>query len=222
MILSFSDSPGPRERHLQRKASNPLFGAAAALTQHDVALARLKDEEALQQYMEAFRETVQRAVKLDASVESEVLLLLKVQLEQLYAVASGLPGRPQQIRDAIRKLVSAIHSTMVTASASDPHALEKLERDEAQTRLHYYLCDFTVVSDMLNPDGIISEEDQLPALLNEGEEALQAALAIFPPESIAQMVEEGKSLLGKIDAEGHSLPQAWQRLAQMESWLLDT
>ena len=222
MILSFSDSPGPRERHLQRKHNNPLFGESESITQRDVALARMKDETALHQFMEIFRETVERAVKLDQTVDSEVLLLLKAQLEQLYAVASGLPGRPPQIRDAIRKLVAAIHSTMTLSSANDPHALEKLEHEDEHTRLHYYLCDFVIVSDMLNPDGIITEEEQLPALLNEEEESMQAALALFPPESIAQMVEEGKMLLGRIDAAGHSLPDAWQRLAQMESWLLDT
>ena len=81
-------------------------------------------------------------------------------------------------------------------------------------------CDYLIVSDILNPDGIISGDEQIPALLNEPEDSLRAALALYPPERISVMVEAAKILLGKIEAEGHSLPAAWQRLAQMESWLL--
>jgi hypothetical protein len=215
------EAPGPRERHLQRKFNNPLFAGAEAITQRDVEQARLLDSDALQQFMNEFHEVVQRAVKLDQSVESDVILMLKAQLEQLYAMCSGLQGRPAQIPDAIRKLVAAINATMLTASANDPHAMEKLSHDEEHTSLHFYLCDFPIVSDMLNPDAIISDDEQIPSLLNEQEESLHAALALFPPERIAAMVDEGKALLQKIDAEGHSLPDAWQRLAQMESWLLE-
>ncbi|MBT9613922.1 MAG: hypothetical protein IV108_11735 [Burkholderiales bacterium] len=33
------------------------------------------------------------------------------------------------------------------------------------------------------------------------------------------VLEEGKTLLKNIEAKKQSLPLAWQRLAQMESWL---
>lgn len=215
----FSEQPGPRERHLQRRLNNPLFSAAGTITQHDIREAQQQDQVAMQQFMEQFRELVQRAVKLDKNVESDVILLLKAQLEQQYAVCTGLPGQPAAIQDAIRKLIGAISSTLRTTSRDDPHALEKLNNDEEHTRLHLQLCDYMIVSDILNPAGIISDEEQIPALLNESDDALQAALALFPPERISIMVEEGKDLLKRIEAEGHSLPQAWQNLAQMESWL---
>lgn len=173
----------------------------------------------MQQFMEQFRELVQRAVKLDKNVESDVILLLKAQLEQQYAVCTGLPGQPVAIQEAIRKLIAAISSTLRSTSKDDPHALEKLDSDEEHTRLHLHLCDYLIVSDILNPDEIIGEAEKLPAILNETDEALQAALALFPPERIGAMIETGKTLLRQVEAEGHSLPQAWQNLAQMESWL---
>ncbi len=219
MTLRFSEKPGPRERHLQRKLNNPLFLAAGNITQGDIQNAQHKDSEAMLQFMEQFRELVQRTVKLDKNVESEVILLLKAQLEQQYAVCTGMQGQPVAIQDAIKKLVAAIGATLWASSKDDPHALEKLSKDEEQTRLHFHLCDQLIVSDILNPDEIISDAEKIPSLLNETEEALAASLALFPPERTAEMIIEGKDLLKKIEAEGHSLPLAWQRLAQMESWL---
>jgi len=215
----FSAQPGPRERHLQRKLNNPLFSAAGTITQHDIREAQQQDQVAMQQFMEHFRELVQQAVKLDKNVESDVVLLLKAQLEQQYAVCTGLSGQPAAIQDAIKKLIAAISSTLRATSKDDPHALEKLSDDEDHTKLHLHLCDYLIVSDILNPDEIIGNDEQIPALLNEPDDALQAALALFPPERISQMIAEGQALLEKIEAEGHSLPKAWQNLAQMESWI---
>jgi len=173
----------------------------------------------MQQFMEQFRELVQRVVTLDKNVESDVVLLLKAQLEQQYAVCTGLAGQPEALKEAIRKLIAAISSTLRAASQNDPDALEKLGKDEEHTALHLHLCDHLIVSDILNPDEIVGNDEQIPTLLNESEDALQAALALFPPERIKLMIEEAKALLNKIEAEGHSLPLAWQSLAQMESWL---
>jgi methionyl-tRNA synthetase len=219
MTLTFSAKPGPRERHLQRKLNNPLFVSQEQITQLNILDAQQKDSAAMQQFMEQFRDLVQRAVGLDKTVESEVILLLKAQLEQQYAVCTGLPGQPVQIQEAIRKLIAAISSTLRATSKDDPHALEKLDRDEEHTNLHLQLCEWTIVSDMLNPDEVISDDEKIAALLNEPEDALKAALALFPPDRTGRMVEEGRTLLQKIEADGHTLPEAWQRLAQMESWL---
>ena len=217
----FSKQPGPRERHLQRKYNNPLFGKVGTqeVTQELIHLAQRQDHTAMQQFMEDFRELVQRAVKLDKSVDSDVIMLLKAQLEQQYAVCTGLPGQPAAIQEAIKKLIAAISSTLRSSSKDDPLALEKLDKDEEHTKLHLHLCEYLIVSDILNPEEIISDDEKLLALLNEVDDALQAALALFPPERIAQMVEDGKLLLKKLEAEGSNVPLAWQSLAQMEAWL---
>ncbi len=221
MPLTFSAQPGPRERQLQRKLNNPFFGPTNHITQTMVAWAQAQDQIALDQFMLRFRELVQSAARLDKNVEGEVILVLKAQLEQQYAVCCGLPGQPHAVRDAIEKLITTIHSTLRITSKNDPHALEKLNTDEEHTLLHLQLCEHQIVSDILNPDSIIPEEEQTPALLNESGDALQAALTLFPPERIRAMIAEGKALLKNIEAEGQSLPVAWQRLAQMERWFED-
>ena len=215
----FSIQPGPRERQLQRKLNNPLFSDAYSITQQNIQTAQQQDHDAMQQFMLQFRDLVQQAVLLDKNVESDVILLLKAQLEQQYTVCTGLQGQPAAIQVAIKKLISAISSTLRDTSRNDPDALEKLNTDEEHTRLHLHLCEYLIVSDILSPDDIISNDEQVPTLLNESADALQAALALFPPDTITEMMGKGMDLLKKIEAEGHNLPVAWQRIAQMKSWL---
>lgn len=219
MTVNFSLQPGPRERQLQRSLNNPLFAARAAITEQAVQEARQADQLAMQQFMEQFRDLVQRVAELDKNVESDVILLLKAQLEHQYAVCAGLPGEPAVIQDAIRKLINVIGSTLRSASKNDLDALEKLSTDEAHSAIHLQLCDHLIVSDLLNPDGVIHDDEIIPTLLNEPEASLQAVLALFPPERIAILVDQGKALLEQAEAQGRSLPEARQRLAQMAGWL---
>jgi len=219
MTLNFSVHPGPRERQLQRKHNNLLFIAAGPVTQEQVQTAQREDHSAMQRFMERFREVVQRTVKLDKQVETDDLLKLKAELEQLYAVSTGLPGEQTAIPDAIRKLIGAIGKTLLSSSKTDAHFIEKLQEDERHTTLHLHICTHAIVSDILNPDAIIGNNELMPTLLSESEDALQATLMLFSPEQQRLMVEEGESLLKQIEAEGHHLPMARQRLSQMESWL---
>ena len=218
MTLTFSTQPGPRERQLQRRWNNPLFISSGPVTQQDIQTAQQQDQKAMQDFMERFREVVQRAVKLDKQVESDVLLALKAQLEQLYTVSTGLPGQQPTIPDAIKKLISTISKTLHATSKDDAHATEKLLEEEQHTTLHLRICNHVIVSDILNPDGIIGENELIPTLLSESEDALQAALMLFSPEQQEIMVAEGKALLKQVEADGHNLPVAWQRLSQMEKW----
>lgn len=218
MTLTFSTQPGPRERQLQRKLNKPIFGAVA-ITQQAIQLAQQQDQNALQQFMAQFRELVERAVKLDKNVESDVVLLLKAQLEQQYAVCAGLPGETKAIKEALKKLIAAISSTLRATSKNDPDALEKFANDEEHTELHFQLCDYVIVSDILNPDDIISEAEQLPTLLGEPADALQAVLVLLPPDRVLALIEQGKVLLDKTEADGHDVTDARQSLALMERWL---
>lgn len=219
MTLKFSVHPGPRERQLQRKHDNLLFITSGPVTQELINTAQREDHSAMQRFMERFRDVVQRTVKLDKQVETDDLLKLKAELEQLYAVSTGLAGDQSAILDAIKKLISAISKTLHSTSQNDAHFIEKLQEDEHHTTLHLHICDHVIVSDILNPDGIIANNELMPTLLSESEDALQATLMLFSPEQQQLMVEEGKNLLKQIEAEGHNLPMARQRLSQMEKWL---
>jgi hypothetical protein len=217
MTLNFSEKPGPRERHLQRRLNNPLFINTSDISQAVINAASQLDEFSAQQFMMQFRELVERVVSLDSSVEGDEILLLKAKLEHEYAVCTGLYGQPAGIQDAIKKLINAMSAALRNASKNDPDALEKLRTDETHTMLHLQLCDHLIVSDMLGPDEVIPDNEYLPALLSEPANVLEAVLLLFPPERIRTLADEGQVLLEKLEAAGHDLPEARLRLAQMQS-----
>ncbi len=219
MSLTFSIQPGPRERQLQRMYNNPLFASGDTITQKDLQNAIEQDKKALQKFTEQFRDLVQRAVKLDKNEERDVILKIKAQSEQLYAVCTGLPGDQTAFLDSLKKLINAVSKTLHSIKDDEPHAIETLREDDEYTALHLQLCNYTIVSDILNPDQNIGSEELVPTLLSESENGLQAALALFPPERLELMIEEGNQLLKNVESRGKNLPLAWQRLAEMENWL---
>ena len=219
MHLDFSTHPGPRERQLQRKHNNVLFIASGSVTQEQIQTAQRQDHSAMQAFMERFRAVVQRTVKLDKQVETDDLLKLKAELEQLYTMSTGLAGDQTAILDALKKLISAISKTLHSSSQNDAHFIEKLQEDEQHTTLHLHICKHVIVSDILNPDCIIDNHELLPTLLSEPEDALQATLMLFSPDQQQLMVNQGEHLLEQLEASGHNVPMARQRLAQMAHWL---
>ena len=66
-MLNFSLLPGPRERQLQRKLNNPLFMTPVVISQQDIYAAQQLDIVFMHQFMEQFRELVQRAVECRVS-----------------------------------------------------------------------------------------------------------------------------------------------------------
>jgi len=81
MSLKFSKQPGSRERHLKRKANNPLFpNADRTITQENILHARHQDEMELLTFMDNFKTLVQDAVNLKPETDSEVILELKERL----------------------------------------------------------------------------------------------------------------------------------------------
>ena len=215
----FSTQAGPRERQLQRRHNNPLFGSDNPVTQQQIQNAQQQDQKAAQDFMLQFRELVQRVVAMDKNIEGDAVLVIKAQLAQQYALCAGMYGDSSAVQVAIKKLISTISTTLRNASQNDPHALEKFLEDDEHTALHLQLCSYAIVSDILNPDKVIADDELVPALLSEPEDALQSALTLFPPERMAVMVTEAKGLLKQVEAAGHSLPLAWQRLSQMQNWL---
>ncbi|HEU0188279.1 MAG TPA: hypothetical protein VFR06_10340 [Gallionellaceae bacterium] len=214
----FSTQPGPHERQLQRMHNNPLFGGDNQVTPVELAAAQLHDKHAAEEFMQQFRQLVQRVVSLEKQTDSDTLLQIKAQLEQQFALAAGMQGDNSAVLGATRRLISTIAGTLRNAAQNEHEAQEKLRLDEEHTALHLELCSHPIVSDILNPVEVIAEDELVPSLLSESQAGLAAALALFPPQRVAELVEQGKALLKKVEAAGHSLPEAWRALGQMEEW----
>jgi BioD-like phosphotransacetylase family protein len=221
MSLDFSPLPGAHERRLQRLRDNPLFPAdRRRILQRDLELARQRDREERDAFLVEFQTLLQEAMNLSANVESDVILTLKERLDQAYERCSSLPGDMTEIKQALHRLVAVIMNSVRAHAADDPQALAKLRDEDIAREVHYELQDFPLVADLLREDAVIEEDELVPTLLSESRESLAAALQLFDADQIDLIAREAHALLLQRQEEGQALPEAWERLREIESTLV--
>lgn len=220
MTINFSPAPGPHERHLKRRLLNPLFPKPERdLTQQDVDDAQKKDEEDLIKFMTHFQSVVQKTTELGANSESEIVLLIKEQLDECYATSCAMPGDHSNLKGAIKKLITAIMAAIRKGAADDPSALQKLDDENVAREMHNNLHERKLIADLMLEDSPILETELTPTLLNEEADDLDAALQLFSPEQLDALCMDAQALLERLREEGHEIPHAWERFQQMKNAL---
>ncbi|MEJ2142678.1 MAG: hypothetical protein P8Y24_10075 [Gammaproteobacteria bacterium] len=220
MSLHFSEQPGPRERHLRRKANNPLFPESVRhVTQEDIEKARQQDNVELINFMNEFQVLVQEAIDLKPETDSEVILSLKERLDKSYAQCCALPGDQAQIKQAVKKLIDAVMTAIHSGAGTDPKALKELQEEQQAREIHFALHDHPLVADLMLDDSPVMQDELVASLLNETEEGLTAALNLFEEEALSALYQQAKSLLQSIGNSETTLEQAWQNLHMMENFL---
>lgn len=217
MTLRFSDRPGRRERHLQRRHGNPLFAdPPPRIRRVELERARREDREEARGFQEDFVALLQEAIGLKPNEESDAILKLKERVDRAYERASGMGGDQSRIKAAIPGLVAAIMGAVRRGAGDDPRALQELAREERARALHYRLLEQPLVADLLAPDSPIRAEELLPTLLASDAEALAAALQLFDRQQLEILVEQGRVLLDGLERDGRLPPAAGEKLALME------
>lgn len=209
--LIFIDQPGMHERHLRRKVNNVLF-TATAMDQQDILAARELDERELEAFMQDFHALARDASALDASADSEVLLALKTRLDQCYERCCGQMGRHDEIRQGLNTLIDAIMAAVVRASASDPHALAKLEDEITARKLHFEMLGYPLIVDMLRADSPLNADELVPSLLSAEQDAALAAASLFNTEQRELVCQQGQALLERVSEAGGDVAAAQQIL----------
>ena len=220
MRVTYSELPGRHERHLRRRAGNPLFPRSiAAVGEAELLEVQRLDHEELLVFLTELRGTVQRAVSLKSNEQTQVVLDLKADLERLYETAAGLPDEQDGNKTAIRQLVAVIAQTVRSAASGDPLATTELEMEETARAAHFALLEQPLVAELLHPESLIEPDELAPTLLSETEAAVAAALQLFDPAQLAAIAADARRLLER-HAGQETLPaQAWQRLTQIEQRL---
>lgn len=220
MSLQFSEYPGPRERHLQRKADNLLFPEnVRTVTQQDVELARQQDEIELLSFMNEFQLLVQEAIDLKPETDSETILSLKDRLDKSYAQCCALPGDQTQIKQAVRKLIDAVMGAVRSGAQTDPKALQELDEEQQAREIHFALHDHQLVADLMFENTPIQQDELIPSLLSEKNESLSATLSLFEEEALSAIYQQSKELLQSIDNSETTMADAWQNLQTMQTFL---
>ena len=216
--LVFSDLPGAYERQLQLRQDNLLFPEGQRQpTQEELVQARMKDQQDMQAFMENFQETLQQAAGLLSSVESDVVLDLKNNLEKLYTTSASLSHDMQQIQEALLKLLNVCMMTIRKAASDDPKALKKLDDEEQARQIFFELLKTPLVADLLRADDVISESDLIPAMLSETQAGLKAVMDLFEPEQLHALLEPMQDFVSKLPDETRHSTEVEQRLEQFEA-----
>ena len=212
----FSERPGVRERHFKRKYNNPLFGDVK-VSIDEIKLAQQQDSEEVSAFMAHFHELVKKAVALEPNAEADVILKLKEQLDKTYEQCSGLAGDQAEIKQMLKRLISAIMQAMWKGIGQDFQAQSKLEMEEKAREMHFKMLECQLVADLIRPDTPIDEDDLVPTMLSESAEAVQSAMKLFVPEQQVVLCKIGHDLLSAMDEQHAYYRQASERLSEMEA-----
>jgi hypothetical protein len=216
--LPFTHKPGRRERHLRRKHGNPLFAWPPHEVEPEELLAAQKaDHEEREAFAAAFASLVQRAASLEANAASEQVLALKEQLERQYEQACGLPEDHGKEKEAIKRLIAVIMRAVWRAAGEDPLAHRELEDEERARVTHFALLEHPLVADILHPESPIRPDELAASILCSSEEEASAASQLFDAEQLALIVQQGRKIAGRLDAEGVEGSEARRRLALLEA-----
>jgi hypothetical protein len=216
--LPFTHRPGRRERHLRRRHGNPLFAwPPLAVEPEELLAAQKADHEEGEAFNVAFASLVQRTASLETNAASEEVLALKEELERQYEQACGLPEDHGKEMEAIRRLIAVIMRAIWRAAGEDPLAQRELEDEEQARAIHFALLEQPLVADILHPESPIRPDELAPAILCSSEEEALAASQLFDAGQLALIVEQGREIAGRLDAEGVDASEAQRRIALLEA-----
>lgn len=220
-MLTFLEHPGIRERHLQRRYHNPLFPAARrAVSSAELQQARAEDHAELEAFHQQFQALLERAVALKPNEESEVILALKADLDKGYALACGLTGDQSQIKIALQKLISVVMNAVWNGAGNDPLAHQELTQEEEARAVHVAHLRYPLVAALVRPDSPLAGEELVPSLLSAPATELQAALWLFAPEQLADIVSDAHALLATL-SDAQLRERVQQSLEQIERFVAE-
>ena len=116
---------------------------------------------------------------------------------------------------ALGRLIDLSAKAVRRAAGNDPLALVELAQEEEARAIHLRLLEQPLVADLLHPQTPIAPEDLLPSLLTATPSELAAALEIFDPEQVRDLVAQGETLLARLAAAGVDTRAARGRLLQL-------
>jgi hypothetical protein len=207
---------GPRERHLMRRETFPYLFGSAPPEAAELQKARAEDQQQAAAFAERFRALVGEAASLRPNEESEHILDLKARLDHAYTEAAGLGGDHRAAREGIRRLIEIIMHAVHVGAKDDATALAELEGEAVARANHFALLEQPFVADLILPGSPVSQSELVPTLLSGSEEEVEAAMWLFDPEQLSEIIAHARALLTGLAARGVQMPEASARLLQLE------
>lgn len=218
-MIDFLQSPGPRERQLQRAYNNPLFLHNADLQPQQLEQSRQLDASDLEDFILQFQADIEAAVNLKPQADADDVLALKARMETLYTQACGLQGERDKFKTALKQLIEIMTRSLISAANNDPEAMQKINDDTEATELHLRISESLLAADIMNPNEVITQDQLASSMLSSSEEELSAALLIFDPQQLQIISASATQILSACEYEPTSHPLPFQRLQQIDEWI---
>jgi len=214
-----SENPGAFERHLLRRANNPLFGERQTSVDSKTLMeAQKQDHDLLQQFMLEFRDIMTKAVSFKPNEESDVILEVKDALDKLYATSVCVADDQTRVRESIKKLLQVIMQSVRQGAGNDTHALQELEQEELARETNFKFLESKLVADILDPDSPIEDVDLVPTLLSADKDDLALACQLFDSDQLTYVLLEGEKLINALEKEGHDIKTAAENFVFLEGY----
>lgn len=219
MIIPRSEFPGRYERHLLRRTDNILFQTRSTELSDDSLLqAQKEDHEEIVKFHEDFSQALDETVKLTPSVESDIILALKDRLERLYEQASRLGDKQDEHKQALKKLLLLIMSSIRQGAGNDMQAHQELDQEDQARSAHFQLLESNLVADLLSPDSVIETQDLVATLLNSSKDELSTVLQLFEYQQLIKIMETAGDLLDHLIHANHDMSEAMEKYAFIQSY----
>lgn len=220
MIFSKSEFPGSAERHLLRRCDNPLFEAdKTSLEDEQLVIVQQADHDEILAFQQGFKEALDVISTLNMNEESEVILKLKEQLEQLYEQSCRLGDEQAENQQAIIKLLAVIMNAIRQGAGNDAQALQELDQEELARKHHFQLLQSPLVADLLDPNSVIAPPHLVPTLLSSDKDELTLVLQIFDEAQLLWLIKEADDLIERLAKQGVAIQTAVENFAFIQGYL---
>jgi hypothetical protein len=217
--IVFSDKPGVRERHLQRKYNNILFpDEQRKITSKQLETAQYMDEQDRLKFDSLLYALIEKIAAMEENVSSELILGYKEQLDKTYSECCCLSGELMENKKIIIQLINVLMKAVWHGASGDVQAMENLKEEEIAREMHIDLLQTTLVADLLAVPSQIAEDELIPVLLSETDNDLIQVMNIFTPEQKQQIYQDAVIFMQKFSELSASHP-AWKRLEVIKNHL---
>lgn len=220
MIFEKSKHPGSAERHLLRRCDNPLFeGYKTSLDDEHLVEAQRYDHDEVLAFQQAFKEALNETLNLKSNVDSDVILALKNQLEQIYEQGCRVADEQSETLQAIEKLLQIIMGSIRNGAGNDRQAHQELDQEDAARQAHFALLKSNLVADLLNPETVIEPEHLVPTLLSTEKDELSLVLQIFDEAQLLMILQQAEALTERLAGNGVAIQTAIENFAFIQGYL---
>ncbi len=213
--IVWSENPGCFERHLQRKYCNPLFSPFTRnFTQHEVDVARQRDERDTAELQRELKKLVSSAMTLPEEIDSAACNKARRSIDRLLCRAAEIGGAAaHEITSTLLELRESLVNSWQKALTNQEEAQKALDDEEGLLNtFQMRFCENKFVVQLCRADTPITGEDLIPALLSESPDTIRLAMSLAGEGVASKIRHKCKAFVEELKASGEDVSEISEKL----------